>query len=92
MWRTNRRTNHEEEFYSYPIDRVSADFICLRRTAGIGRYGIGYVDGDTDYRIRELKGCLPEEWLVSRMPMDGGAMLLKEENVVNIPYGLTAEY
>ena len=53
---------------------------------------IGYVDGDTDNRISEYKGYPPEEWLVSWLPMDGGAMLLKEQSVVEIPDGLEAEY
>lgn len=53
---------------------------------------IGYVDGDTDDRVSEYKGYSVEEWLVSWIPMDGGAMLLKEQTVVNIPDGLEAEY
>ena len=53
---------------------------------------IGYIDGDTDNRISEYKGYSTEEWLVSWMPMDGGAMLLKEQSVVDIPDGLEAEY
>lgn len=53
---------------------------------------IGYVNGDTDDRISAYKDFSPEEWLVSWMPMDGGAILLKEENVVDIPVGLEAEY
>lgn len=53
---------------------------------------IGYVDGDTNDRISEYKGYSPEEWLVDWMPTDGGAMLLKEQNVVDIPDGLEAEY
>ena len=53
---------------------------------------IGYVDGDTDDRISEYKGYSTDEWLVSWMPMDGGAMLLKEQSVVNIPDGLESEY
>ena len=53
---------------------------------------IGYVDGDTDDRISEYKGYPPEEWLVSWLPMDGGAMLLKEQSVVDIPDGLEPEY
>ena len=53
---------------------------------------IGYVDGDTDDRISEYKGYSTEEWLVAWMPMDGGAMLLKEQNAVDIPDGLEAEY
>lgn len=53
---------------------------------------IGYVDGDTDDRISEYKGYAAEEWLVDWLPMDGGAMLLKEQSVVDIPDGLEAEY
>ena len=53
---------------------------------------IGYVDGDTDDRVSEYKGYSPDEWLVSWMPMDGGAMLLKEQSVTEIPDGLEAEY
>ena len=53
---------------------------------------IGYVDGDTNDRISEYKDYPPEEWLVSWLPMDGGAMLLKEQNVTDIPDGLDAEY
>lgn len=71
-------------------DRVYIPF-CVVSKSDCGAL-IGYVDGDTNDRISEFKGCLPEEWLVSWMPMDGGAMLLKEENVVDIPYGLKAEY
>ena len=53
---------------------------------------IGYVDGDTDDRISEYKGYSPEEWIVSWLPTDGGAMLLKEQSVIDIPDGLEAEY
>lgn len=56
------------------------------------RKQIGYVDGDTDDRISEYKDYPPEEWLVSWLPTDGGAMLLKEESVTDIPDGLEAEY
>ena len=56
------------------------------------REQIGYVDGDTNHRISAYKDYPPEEWLVSWLPMDGGAMLLKERGVVNIPDGLKAEY
>ena len=71
-------------------DRVYTPF-CVVSKNDCGAL-IGYIDGDTNHRISEFKGCLQEEWLVSWMPMDGGAMLLKEENVVDIPYGLKAEY
>lgn len=53
---------------------------------------IGYVDGDTDDRISEYKEYSSDEWLVSWIPMDGGAMLLKEQSVIDIPDGLEAEY
>lgn len=53
---------------------------------------IGYVDGDTDDRVSAYKDYPPEEWLVSWLPMDGGAMLLKEQGVTDIPEGLEQEY
>ena len=53
---------------------------------------IGYVDGDTNDRISEYKGYSPEEWIVGWIPTDGGAILLKEQNVIDIPDGLEAEY
>ncbi len=53
---------------------------------------IGYVNGDKDNRISEYKEFPAEDWLVSWMPTDGGAMLLKEKNVTEIPEGLTDEY
>ena len=53
---------------------------------------IGYVDGDTDDRVSEYKGYSSDEWIVNWLTMDGGAMLMKEQNVVDIPDGLEAEY
>lgn len=53
---------------------------------------IGYVDGDMNDRISEYKGYSSEEWLVDWLSMDGGAMLLKEQSVIDIPDGLEAEY
>lgn len=53
---------------------------------------VGYVDGDTDDRISAYKDYAPEAWLVSWIPTDGGAILLKEESVTDIPDGLVQEY
>ncbi len=53
---------------------------------------IGYCNGDRDDRISEYTGYPPEEWLVSWMTTDGGAILLREKNVTVIPDGLTDEY
>ena len=53
---------------------------------------IGYVNGNTNDRISEYKGYSSEEWLVSWLGTDGGAILLKEQSVVEIPDGLEAEY
>ena len=64
---------------------------CVVEKSAKGRQ-IGYVDGDKDDKISEYKGYPAEEWLVSWMKWDGGAMLYKEENVTEIPEGLTAEY
>ena len=53
---------------------------------------IGYVNGNTNDRVSEYKGYSSEEWLVSWLGTDGGAILLKEQSVVVIPDGLEAEY
>ena len=53
---------------------------------------LGYLNGERDNRVSEYKGYPPEEWLVSWLTMDGGAMLYKEETVVDIPDGLVPEY
>lgn len=53
---------------------------------------IGYVDGDTDDRVSEYKGHAVEEWIINWIPTDGGAMLLKEQSVIDIPEGLEQEY
>lgn len=71
-------------------DRTYAPF-CVVSKKDCGEQ-IGFVNGDTDERISEYKGYSTEEWLVSWMPMDGGAMLLKEQSVTDIPEGLEAEY
>ena len=71
-------------------DRVYVPF-CAVSKSDCGEQ-IGYVDGDEDARISEYKGYPAEEWLVSWIPTDGGAMLLKEESVTEIPDGLEAEY
>ncbi|MCH5204589.1 MAG: hypothetical protein J1F03_07560 [Oscillospiraceae bacterium] len=71
-------------------DRTYAIF-CVVSKKDCGEQ-VGYVDGDKDDRISEYKGYPAEEWLVSWLPMDGGAMLLKEQSVTEIPDGLEAEY
>ena len=53
---------------------------------------IGYVNGDQDDRISTYRSYDPTEWIVSWMPHDGGAMLLKEDSVTEIPGGLEQEY
>lgn len=58
-----------------------------------GEY-LGYIAGDPDDKIYEYKGYSTDQWLISFLDsglMDG-AMLLKEENVTDIPEGLTSEY
>ena len=71
-------------------DRVYVPF-CVVSKSDCGDQ-IGYVDGDEDARVSECKGYPVEEWLVSWIPTDGGAMLMKEESVTEIPDGLEAEY
>lgn len=53
---------------------------------------LGYINGDREDRISAYKDYLLEEWIISWLPMDGGAILYKEETVVDIPDGLEAEY
>ncbi len=71
-------------------DRTYSPFCVVSKKDCGGQ--IGYVDGDTNDRISEYKGYSSDEWIVSWLPEDGGAILLKEENVVEIPEGLEAEY
>ena len=71
-------------------DRVYVPF-CVVSKSDCGDQ-IGYVNGDEDDRVSEYKGYPVEEWLVSWIPTDGGAMLMKEESVTEIPDGLEAEY
>lgn len=42
--------------------------------------------------MSQYKNYSPEEWLVSWLPQDDGAMLMKEQNITVIPDGLEAEY
>ncbi len=53
---------------------------------------VGFVDGDPEDRISAYGDAPVEEWLVSWLAHDGGALLLKEQNVVDIPEGLVQEY
>ena len=71
-------------------DRTYVPF-CVVSKKDIGEQ-IGYCNGDRDDRISTYKDYLPEEWLVSWIPQDGGAMLLKEKSVTDIPDGLMDEY
>ncbi len=53
---------------------------------------LGYVDRDRDDQVHAYRDQPPEQWIVSSLTMDGGAMLMKERSVTDIPEGLTAEY
>ena len=53
---------------------------------------IGYVNGDTSDRVCEYKDYPSNEWIANYLTVDGGAILLKEVNVTNIPDGLQSEY
>ena len=55
---------------------------------------IGIVDGDPDHKIYEYKNLSRDEWIVDYYDsglMDG-SMLMREENVSDIPEGLESEY
>lgn len=64
---------------------------CVVSKTDCGRQ-LGYLNGDKNDRVSEYKGQKPEKWLVSWMPMDGGAILYKEAGVMEIPPGLEQEY
>ena len=53
---------------------------------------IGIVDHNKDDKVYEFEGYLANEWIISALRWDGGAMLWKEINVVDIPAGLESEY
>ena len=53
---------------------------------------IGYLNGETDDRICEYKDYPTDQWIANYLTVDGGAILLKEVNVTNIPDGLESEY
>ena len=53
---------------------------------------IGYVNGDTSDRVCEYKHYPSNEWIANYLTVDGGAMLYKEINVIDIPDGLQSEY
>lgn len=53
---------------------------------------IGIVDHNKDYKVYEFEGYSVNEWIVSTLKWDGGAMLWREINVVDIPAGLKSEY
>ena len=53
---------------------------------------LGYLNGEPDNRVSAYKDYPPEEWLVSWLTVDGGAILYKEENAAEIPDGLVPEY
>lgn len=52
---------------------------------------IGYIDGDTGYKVFEIEGYSDKEWIVTALPHDP-AMLYKEESVTEIPKGWSSEY
>ena len=71
-------------------DRVYVPF-CVVSKKDAGEQ-IGYLSGDKDDRVCEYEGESPEEWVVNSLTVDGGAILYKEENVIDIPDGLESEY
>ena len=71
-------------------DRVYVPF-CVVSKRECGEL-IGYRDGDEDDEIYAYLDYSTNEWLVNAAKFDGGAMLLKEENVTDIPKGLVQEY
>lgn len=71
-------------------DRVYVPF-CVISKRDCGEL-IGFRDGDEEDTVYAYLDYSPEEWLVSAWKYDGGAILLKEESVTDIPKGLVQEY
>ena len=71
-------------------DRVYFPF-CVVSKRDCGEL-IGFCNGDEDDTIYAYLDYPPEQWLVSATKFDGGAMLLKEVSVTDIPDGLVQEY
>ena len=71
-------------------DRVYVPF-CVVSKSECGDL-IGFRNGDSEDTVYAYLDYPPEEWLVSAWKYDGGAMLLKEESVTDIPDGLEQEY
>ena len=53
---------------------------------------IGIVDGDKEDRVYQYKDYSVEQWIINAYTKDGGAMLYREINVIEIPDGLDSEY
>lgn len=55
---------------------------------------LGYVGEDKQDEIYTFKGYSQDEWIISYLDsgMMNDCMLLKEQNVTDIPEGLTSEY
>ncbi len=64
---------------------------CVISTSDCGEQ-IGIVDGNKDDRVYEYKDYSADEWIINRLIVDGGALLYKEINVIDIPEGLQSEY
>lgn len=59
-----------------------------------GEWGrqIGFVDGNENTCISAWGDEPVEAWLVSWLTVDGGAILLRERSVTEIPAGVEQEY
>ena len=52
---------------------------------------IGYINGNENDKIYEVKGYSTDEWIATAIPYDA-AMLYREINVTDIPEGWQSEY
>ncbi|MDE6092650.1 MAG: hypothetical protein K2G14_06095 [Ruminococcus sp.] len=71
-------------------DRTYTPF-CVVSKGDCGKK-IGCIDSNKYDIVSLYKDLSPEEWIANYLTMDGGAMLYKEINVTDIPYGLEREY
>ena len=89
-----RYTSGETDAYAYIAidDKIFVPFSAADNSDRGEQIGI--VNGDKKDKIYTYRDCSPDEWIIEFYDsgeMDS-SMLLKEENVTDIPAGLTSEY
>lgn len=71
-------------------DKTYVPYGALSAYADRGKQ-IGYIDGNENDKIYEVKGYSMDEWIATALPSDP-AMLYREINVTDIPNNWQSEY